>query len=140
MMAQLRPNGEYSCLWSIKDSRRSAITAMKAYDLTRDGVAEVVLGREDGRVEVMGRTSKPVLRLLDSLDPLVSVKSVRTIFSFGSSFAAKVISFTTEPLFQRAQARISCHDRLFVCFLFEIVLIVRGALFCSRRILMDAVC
>lgn len=52
-LMQIRPNSEYTCVWSLEDSKRSSITCMKAFDLTKDGIPEIIVGREDGRVEVL---------------------------------------------------------------------------------------
>ena len=40
-LCQLRANGEYTYLWSAEDSRRSGISCLKAYDITKDGFNEV---------------------------------------------------------------------------------------------------
>ena len=64
-MIQLRPNGEFSCVWSVQDSRRSSINCMRAFDINRDGVTEVIVGREDGRLEILGQdgdASTPTVR------------------------------------------------------------------------------
>jgi Bardet-Biedl syndrome 7 protein len=38
--------------WTLHDEKKASITAMRAYDLTQDGSLEIVLSRDDGRVEI----------------------------------------------------------------------------------------
>lgn len=53
-LLQIQPNGENSHLWSIDDAKKGAVTCIKAFDITKDGIFEVIVGRADGRVEVFG--------------------------------------------------------------------------------------
>lgn len=53
-MVQLLGNGTFHRTWFVEDdeSRRTAITCLCVYDIDSDGRKEVVVGRDDGRVEV----------------------------------------------------------------------------------------
>lgn len=42
-------------LWTVEDLKRSPISCMKSCDLTKSGVAEIIVGHDDGRVEVFSR-------------------------------------------------------------------------------------
>jgi Bardet-Biedl syndrome 7 protein len=50
---QVSSTAEYQVLWEIDDGdKRSSINGIKIYDLNKDNVPEIVVGRDDGRVEV----------------------------------------------------------------------------------------
>ena len=52
-LVQVFSNGEYTMIWSIDDgAARSAITCISIYDIDKDKAMEIVVGRDDGRVEV----------------------------------------------------------------------------------------
>jgi hypothetical protein len=45
----------HSFLWTVDDPKRSPISCMKLCDMTKSGIAEIILGHDDGRVEVYAR-------------------------------------------------------------------------------------
>jgi Bardet-Biedl syndrome 7 protein len=52
-LVQVFSNGEFTHIWTIEDGqKRSAITSICLYDLDKDKSLEIVVGRDDGRVEV----------------------------------------------------------------------------------------
>lgn len=114
----------YQHCWTTDDwsrKRCSSVTAVKVFDLTKSGFCEIVVGRDDGRVEVFSQLG-PSLNSnphTSSLDPPVllfsreigeSVRAVECGFVNSSEFyevvvaaySGKIISFTTEPLQDRA--------------------------------------
>eukprot|EP01036_Dinobryon_divergens_P032272 gene32272-41825_t len=64
--------------------KRCSITCLSVFDLNRDGVDEIVVGREDGRVEVYKQ------------DSTFSVP-FKTFSKDIAAYSGKIISFTTEP-------------------------------------------
>jgi len=110
--------------WTLQDQKRSQVNSLSLSDVTRDGGVDVLVGREDGRVEVFGQdrlqtpssssvaclgVNPPSRRF--SRDIGESVKTVdcgllnSTAFNevVLASYSGKVISYTTEPVRQRAQ-------------------------------------
>ena len=52
-LVQVFSNGEYTHIWKVEDNeQRSPITSICVYDLDGDRRMEMVVGRDDGRVEV----------------------------------------------------------------------------------------
>ncbi len=39
---------------TIPSDKRGAVTCIETYDLTHDGVADIIIGRDDGSVQVFG--------------------------------------------------------------------------------------
>lgn len=110
---------EYRECWSLSDNEanKSSISCIKAFDLTGDGRQELLVAREDGRVEVYAQSedgddtgafglhrNRP--RLVFSYDIGEKVQSLEagkvnnTACSeiVVASYSGKVISFTTEEL------------------------------------------
>lgn len=113
-MVQLRANGEFSNIWSLEDSKRSSVTCLQAFDVTKDGVKELVVGRSDGRVEVFsqdssGGTSAPSRSFCRDLGESVRgldcgfVNTAEFSEVVVATYSGKVVSFTAEPVMQRAQ-------------------------------------
>ena len=65
----LKPNGApHEVLWHIAGGADAAVSCVAAYDVTDDGVAELLVGRDDGAVEVWATesTHEPPRRLFTS--------------------------------------------------------------------------
>lgn len=43
----------FNSIWTVADKDKVPVKSMKIYDITQDGVNEVIVGRDDGRVEVL---------------------------------------------------------------------------------------
>ena len=57
-LVQVFSNGEYTHIWSVEDGTlRNPITCICVYDLDKDGKMEIVVGRDDGRIEVFKQQS-----------------------------------------------------------------------------------
>eukprot|EP01038_Epipyxis_sp_PR26KG_P007245 gene7245-9877_t len=112
-VVRIFPSGEYDYLWSIDDGiKRSPITCIALFDINKDKVNEIIVGRDDGRLEVYKQDSilsEPFK--VFSKDIGESIRSVECGFVNSSDFSeviiagysGKVISFTTEPVYSRAQ-------------------------------------
>ena len=115
---QVNREGSLSKSWCIEDNARSLesskVNAIILADLTKNGVVELIIGRDDGRVEVFGSKGSS-----DITSPLVKMfskslgESVRSLQcgSINSSehneiiaagYSGKIVSFTTELITQRA--------------------------------------
>mmetsp|Transcript_16480 Transcript_16480/g.15800 ORF Transcript_16480/g.15800 Transcript_16480/m.15800 type:complete len:748 (+) Transcript_16480:77-2320(+) len=104
----------YSHLWSLEDPvKRSPITCMNVFDLTKDGSDEIIVGRDDGRLEVYSQDSgiDSKVQLAFSKDIGESIRSTECGMVNSSdynevvvaSYSGKILSFTAEPVLQRAQ-------------------------------------
>lgn len=52
-LVQVFSNGEYTHIWSIEDGEaRNPITCISVYDIDKDKSLEIIVGRDDGRIEV----------------------------------------------------------------------------------------
>jgi Bardet-Biedl syndrome 7 protein len=52
-LVQVFSNGEYTHIWKIEDGQqRSPITSICVYDIDKDKAMEIIVGRDDGRIEV----------------------------------------------------------------------------------------
>lgn len=108
--------------WVLEDwyhKRTSAITALQVYDLNKNGTNEIIIGRDDGRVEVYSQTNALILgskqvnppQLIFSKDINESVRSLEcglvNSVDFSeiiiAGYSGKIISFTTEQMQERAQ-------------------------------------
>ena len=91
--------------WSI--SGESAVNCLVVHDITKDGLPDIIVGRENGHVEVysfdMG-TSTPVMQFSESVDSSVRCIAVGTLTTPGyeeivvCTYSGNIISFTTESL------------------------------------------
>jgi Bardet-Biedl syndrome 7 protein len=110
---QIQSNFKYNYLWSVEDDlKKSAITCVQAFDLTKDGKNEIIVGRDDGRLEVYTQEnvmstpklsfSKNVGESVRSTDcGLVNSDSFNEIVV--AAYSGKIIGYTSEPVLQRAQ-------------------------------------
>ncbi len=114
-LVQVSASGSYEHLWEIDDGdKRSAVNAIKLFDINKDEVTEIIVGRDDGRVEVFKLQPENILMeptKVFSRDLGQSVRAVECGIVSTTDFAevivalysGKVISFTTEPIKTRAQ-------------------------------------
>ena len=117
---QVERGGKIGPSWFIEDDKSdesSPITCIMAADLTKDGMNEILVGRDDGRVEVYaqrgaimgGMSLTPIKIFSATIDE--TVRSVRCGLINSAehhevvvaSYSGKVISYTTEPVLQRSQ-------------------------------------
>ena len=108
---------EYTECWSIPDSKqfRSSITCICIYSLTRSGCEDIVVSREDGRVEVYSQQlgeeelpglhkHKPRLSFTYDVGEKVQALQCGKVNSSAhneiivATYSGKVLSFTTEPI------------------------------------------
>ena len=115
---QVNREGSLSKSWCIEDNARSLesskVNAIILADLTKNGVVELIIGRDDGRVEVFGSkgssdiTSPPVKIFSKSLGESVrslqcgSINSSEHNEIIAAGYSGKIVSFTTELITQRA--------------------------------------
>ncbi|KAJ1462857.1 hypothetical protein M885DRAFT_455349 [Pelagophyceae sp. CCMP2097] len=99
-------------LWTVADARRSRVNCIDVYDMTRDGVCDVVVGRADGRVEVFSFDSATVPSKHFEADVGEAVHAVEcgslTHPNFDEivccTFSGRVVSFSNEPLAETKDA------------------------------------
>ncbi|KAF0696298.1 Aste57867_12931 [Aphanomyces stellatus] len=103
-------NGKLKTTWKTAAEKQSPspITSMSAYDINKDGALEVMVGREDGRVEVY---SVDDLGNIVKEFEFVEKESIRAIQTgvFGTpgydeivlcTYSGRIMSLTSEPLDQ----------------------------------------
>lgn len=105
--------------WVIQDAEKSAVNCIALSDLVRDGSNSILVGRNDGRVEVYSMVSEAGTIMSESGVPQKVFsrdigESIRSI-ECGSintaehneivvaGYTGKIVSYTTEPTQQRAQ-------------------------------------
>lgn len=108
---------EYAECWQIPDSRqtRSSITCIQVFDLTRNGAEDIIVSREDGRIEVytqeLGQEEaaglhlhKPRLAFSHDVGEKVQALQCGKVNSpthneiVAATYSGKVLSFTTERI------------------------------------------
>jgi Bardet-Biedl syndrome 7 protein len=112
---------DYNYEWTIEDEAKSTVTCMLIGDVTRSGGDELIVAREDGRVEVY---LQEINNNVDSTPVGLESGQPRKVFScdlgervqslvYGrvnhdlhreiivATYSGKIISFTTEPLNKR---------------------------------------
>jgi hypothetical protein len=58
-LVQVFSNGEFTKIWTVEDgTTRSKITCISIYDIDKDKAMEIIVGRDDGRVEVYKQQSE----------------------------------------------------------------------------------
>jgi len=92
--------------------RRSPITCVKVFDITNDGFNEIIICRDDGLLEIYTqRAVNQTPQLAFSKDIGESIRAVECGLVNSSeytevilaTYSGKVVSFTSEPVLQRAQ-------------------------------------
>lgn len=111
---QIFSNGEVTPIWIIEDDvARCPITCLCIYDLVKDGRMEIIVGRDDGRVEVFKQQPESIFGVPTKVFSKDIGESVRSLecgmvgtpdFNeiLVASYSGKIISFTTEPVHNRA--------------------------------------
>jgi len=51
--------GELELLWALRDEGESAVNCMVAYELSKDGVNDIIVGRDDGRLQIFRPAGDP---------------------------------------------------------------------------------
>ena len=111
----------YTCGWSIQDPKSSTVTCLEMFDLNQNGMEDVIVAREDGRLEVYVQDQQSgadasclhqaAPRLAFSHDvgeriqALVCGKVNSEVYNeiVVATFSGKILSFTTEHLQKRDQ-------------------------------------
>lgn len=108
---------EHSVVWSIPDDAKSPVTAIKVHDISKDHGTDIIIGRDDGRVQIYstgpdsgegGNFELPSLVFSSELGE--SVRSLDAGFVNSTDYAevvvalfsGKIVSFTSEPVTKRA--------------------------------------
>mmetsp|Transcript_15697 Transcript_15697/g.26168 ORF Transcript_15697/g.26168 Transcript_15697/m.26168 type:complete len:743 (-) Transcript_15697:124-2352(-) len=103
---------ENNTMWKISDTKNSVISCIKVFDITADGSMEIVVGRDDGRLEVYSQDphngGAPALsftrNLGESIRALECGKVNSTDFNevVVAGYSGKILSFTSEPTQDKA--------------------------------------
>eukprot|EP00981_Chlorochromonas_danica_P004752 scaffold954_cov173-Ochromonas_danica.AAC.38 len=113
-LIEITSNATFEILWEIYDEeKKSEITSITTCDINKDYVPEIIVGRDDGRLEVFKLTPENLLvepSLIFSKDIGQSIRSVVCgvvntvdyVEVIVAAYSGKVISFTTEPVRARA--------------------------------------
>ena len=97
---------ENNTMWKINDTKNSVVSCLKVFDITMDGSMEIVVGRDDGRLQVYSQDGSggcPVLSftrdLGESIRALECGKVNSTDFNeiVVAGYSGKILSFTSEP-------------------------------------------
>lgn len=92
--------------WEIPNEKRNGgVLALETFDITADGVPDVLIGRDDGLVEVYGfdEMDEPVHRFKQALSESITSVCGGCVNSSGydeiiaATYAGWVVGFTTEP-------------------------------------------
>jgi Bardet-Biedl syndrome 7 protein len=104
--------------WSIGSAgqgskRKASINALASFDITSDGVADVIVGRNDGMLEVYGFDmggDRPKHQFEANVNESIRALGVGEVSNAGyneivaSSFSGRVIGYTTESLQEKEAA------------------------------------
>ncbi|KAJ1416466.1 hypothetical protein B484DRAFT_454267 [Ochromonadaceae sp. CCMP2298] len=112
-MAQIFSNGEFTHIWSVDDTARSPITCICIDDIDSDGCMEILLGRDDGRIDVFKQQAESIFAVPYKICTKDISESVRSIVCgivstvdfrevIVAAYSGKIISFTTEQVLARA--------------------------------------
>ena len=98
-------------MWKINDTKNSVVSCIKVYDVTQDGNMEIIVGRDDGRLEVFAQDrnmSSPAVaftrELGESLRAIECGKVNTPDFNevVVAGYSGKILSFTAEPTQDKA--------------------------------------
>ncbi len=104
--------GAHKILWTLEDNpKRCTVRCLDICDLNKSGTPNIIVGRDDGRLEILTNTDKSV-KILFSKDLGESIRSIACGFLRSPDYkeiivaiySGKVITFTTEPILNRAPA------------------------------------
>mmetsp|Transcript_298 Transcript_298/g.283 ORF Transcript_298/g.283 Transcript_298/m.283 type:complete len:734 (-) Transcript_298:90-2291(-) len=97
--------------WTLQDPNKSSITAVKTFDINQNGSLEVVISRDDGRIDVyandintklpthaFGRDIGESIRAID----IGRVNTAEYNEIIVAAYSGKILTFTSEPTQQRA--------------------------------------
>jgi Bardet-Biedl syndrome 7 protein len=97
---------------STKRKREAAITCIKMFDITKDGINDYIVGREDGTLQVYAKDdvdTKPFLQFRSSVEENIRTLTTGVVSTPGNdeiiinTFSGRVLSFTTESLSEKAE-------------------------------------
>lgn len=112
---RIDPTGSFEIVWELDDNdKKSSINGIKLYDINKDGKEEVIIGRDDGRIEVFRLSfetdlnteptkifTKDISQSIRSIEcGIVNTQDFPEIIV--AAYSGKVISFTTEPIKNRS--------------------------------------
>lgn len=103
----------HSVLWTVQSpTRRSPITCVKIHDITNDGCNEIIICRDDGSLEIYTQKAvqhMPQLAFAKEIGESIRAVECGLVNSSEytevilATYSGKIISFTSEPVLQRAQ-------------------------------------
>ena len=102
---------ENNAMWKINDTKNSVVSCMKVADITEDGNMEIVVGRDDGRLEVFSQDrnmSSPSVAFTRDLGESIravecgKVNSTEFNEVIVAGYSGKILSFTSEPTQDKA--------------------------------------
>lgn len=109
---QVNSSGHHNFIWQFEEqSKRSPINCMKLFDVTRDGYNEVIIGGDDGRLDIYaGDLGSSMPRLVHTRGLGESIRSVECGLLNSvdcnevlvASYSGKILSFTSEQVLLRA--------------------------------------
>lgn len=100
--------GTHQILWTLEDNpRRCTVKCLDVCDINKRGSLNIIVGRDDGRLEILTNTEVSVSKDLGE-----SIRSIACGFLRSTdykeivvaTYSGKVITFTTEPILNRAPA------------------------------------
>jgi Bardet-Biedl syndrome 7 protein len=102
---------ENNAMWKINDTKNSVVSCIKVFDITQDGNMEIVVGRDDGRLEVFCQDrnqSVPSAAFTRDLGESIRALECGRVNSTDfnevvvAGYSGKILSFTSEPTQDRA--------------------------------------
>ena len=115
----INASGSYGFIWTLEEqSKRSPVNCIKVFDISRDGYNEVIVGRDDGRLDIYtgdvgtssSSSSSSLPRSVYANNLSESIQSVEcgVLNSVDcnevvvASYSGKLLSFTSELVLSRA--------------------------------------
>ncbi len=104
-------SGDVALNWTVLDPNKVSISSVKAVDLTQDGIVELVVARDDGRLDVYGNDPSsivPVKVFGRDIGESIRGIDVGRVNSpdyneiVVAAYSGKIMSYTSEPTQQRA--------------------------------------
>ena len=97
---------------SPKTKRQAAITCIKLFDITNDGVNDLIIGREDGTLQVYCKSdidTQPAMNFSSTVHDNICTLATGVVSTPGNNeivmntFSGRVLAFTTEQLQEKAE-------------------------------------